>query len=102
MSVSCSCSYGDYEGEGDVGSAGDPRLCRSRQERSCRACAREIKIGDWMYMQSFYDFYSYRTASPIFLCEECGDMSLNLMYLGFCFTYDESLKQQWFNYLAEE
>ena len=96
MSVSCSC--GDYY---DVKAVGDPRLCRNRQKRNCCACQREIKIGDWLYMQSFYDFYNSLTVAPAFLCEECGDMSLNLNSLGFCYTYDESLKKQWFNYLAE-
>ena len=96
MSISCSCGY-DY----DVCAVGDPRLGKSRQPRSCCACHREIKTGDWLYMQAFYDFNKSLTASPEFLCEECGDMALNLNSLGFCYTLDESLKKQWFDYLAE-
>lgn len=97
--ISCSCN--NFDGIG-IYAVGDPRLCHSRQDRKCYACDSSIENGDWMYMQSFYNFEECQTAGPSFLCEECGDMALNLNSIGYCYDFGSSLKNQWFEYLRDK
>lgn len=96
MSVSCSCSF-----EEGTTTVGDPRNVVCRTPRKCSACEQPITYGDQMYMWSMYDWDECRAISPIFLCEECGDMALNLMSVGFCFNVNEGIREQWIDYLHD-
>lgn len=97
MSISCSC---EYDGDGCC-AVGDLKEMTCRTPRKCYSCRRDILAGDIMYRQNFYDYDEYKTAAPIFLCEECGDMQLNLTELGFCFDYSEGIRNQWLSYLRD-
>ncbi|MCP4649568.1 MAG: hypothetical protein GY853_05755 [PVC group bacterium] len=96
MSISCSCDY--PEGETTVGY---PRDVTCRTPRKCSCCNDQIKSGDCMYMWSMYDYDECKTVRPLFMCEECGDMSLNMMTLGFCFNIDQPIRDQWIEYLRD-
>ena len=85
--------------DGGVRSVGWPKSMTCRKPRECAACQQDIQAGDIMYRQSFYDYDEHVPASPIFVCEECGDMALNLMDAGYCFQYNESIYEQWIEYL---
>ena len=95
MTISCSCDMED-----GVRTVGDPRDVTCRTPRKCD-CGRQISTGDPMYIWSMYDWDEMRTSSPYYLCEECGDMSLNLMKVGYCFTMGESIRDQWLEYLYD-
>lgn len=96
MSVSCGCDF-----EGGTCYVGDPRQMNCRTPRECHACKKSISAGDKFYAWSRYDFDDAQTRAPRYFCEECGDMSLNLMELGFCFDLSYSVREQWLEYLAE-
>jgi hypothetical protein len=51
-----------------------------------------------MYRQSCYNYAEALTASPIWWCEQCGDMALNLEALGYCYQPYEDIRQQWLDY----
>ena len=46
-----------------------------------------------------YDWDEYLTVAPQWMCEECGDMAINLMEQGYCFYLGEGIKSQWLDYL---
>jgi len=96
MSISCSCDY-----DGGIKAVGDPREVTCRTPRKCYACCTDVKINDRMYMWNMYDYDDYQIVAPIFLCEKCGDMSLNLMEYGFCFDFCSGIREQWLEYLHE-
>lgn len=96
MAISCNCDY-DY----GIQAVSDPREVTCRTPRQCDACKKHLKILDRMYMWSMFDFEEGKTASPVFLCEECGDMALNLMELEYCFDLSGSIRQQWLDYLSD-
>jgi len=93
MAISCDC-----DSEWDVGCAGDPRFVTCRTPRKCYACKKKIEKLDGMYMQSLYDYRDSKFASPVFVCEECGDMALNLIDSGYCFSWRSSIVGQWEEY----
>jgi len=95
MAVSCNCS------EYDIMSVGDPHEVTCRTPNTCCACETVINPGDKMYRQSFYDFDQCLTVAPAWLCEECGDMALNLIDQEYCFDFSGSIKQQWLDYLYD-
>jgi len=95
MSVSCSCP------ENDIMSVGDPREVTCRTPRRCTACGASIEAEDRMYRWSMYDFGGCVTVAPLFLCEECGDMSLNLVAQDYCFDFGTGIRDQWLEYLDE-
>ena len=97
MSISCEHDY-DYGLKG----VGDPVLVVCRKERVASCCGKNIITNEHMYRQSMYDYDSYKTSSPLWLCEPCGDMSLNLIELGFHFSLSESITEQWANYINTE
>lgn len=91
--LSCGCSF-----DGGTRTVGDPRQVTCRKPRQCGACCADIGQLDQMYMWSMFDFDFGKTVAPMFLCEECGDMACNLIELGFCFDFSESLRSQWLEY----
>lgn len=97
MAISCDCSY-DYAG---IVTVGDPKEVVCRTPRRCSSCHKQIKILDKMYCWSCYNYDEYLTVAPHWMCEECGDMALNLMELDFCFSLEESIRQQWLDYLYD-
>lgn len=96
MPISCSCDF-------DCGilTVGDPKEVTCRTPRKCFSCGKQINLNDRMYQWSMYDYDNYLTATPRLLCEECGDMALNLMQYGYCFSLGESIWDQWLEYLYE-
>lgn len=95
MAISCSCP--DY----GLILVNDPKEVTCRTPRQCDACEKDIGILDRMYMWSMFDYEECKTAPPVFVCEECGDMALNLMSLGYCFDLNGSIRQQWLDYLSD-
>lgn len=96
MAISCSCDY-DY----GVFMVGDPKEVTCRTPRQCDACNTSILVLDKMYMLRMFDFTEIKTVAPVWLCEECGDMALNLWELEFCFSLNENIRQQWLDYLHD-
>jgi len=94
MAISCSCDF-----DGGIWGVGNLRDVTCRTPRKCSACNKQISIGDCIYMQSMFDYDDMKTASPVFVCEECGDMALNIIDLGYCFSFSKSVRQQWLDYL---
>ena len=94
--IFCDCDY-------NVGvcSVGHPREVTCRTPRVCDSCPNPVAVGQPMYIQSMYDWDEAKTSRPYYLCEECGDMVLNLITIGFCFTFGESIREQWFEYLRD-
>lgn len=89
--ISCDC-------DSDIISVSVPRFITCRTARISSCCGKEIKTGEGMYSVSFFDFTLNVPVTPGYLCEECGDMALNLLDLGFCFTYTGNIVQQWRDY----
>ena len=87
MGISCSCSE---EGIMQTGI----RLVTCRTPRKCGDCGKNIVRENSMYHVSFYNFDNMKTSSPLFVCEECGDLSINIFGLGLCFSWGE-IKEQW-------
>ena len=96
MGISCTC----YEQVG-ITSVGEPREVTCRHQRKCYCCARVILPGSPMYQWSMFDWDCKMAESPIMICEECGDMALNLMELGFCFDFGSGIRRQWLEYLHD-
>ena len=97
MGVSCSC---DWDG-GGICCIGTLPEMTCRTPRKCYACNKQINSGDIMYRQNLYDYDDYKFVAPLFFCEECGDMMLNLEALGYCYNLAEPIRSQWIEYLRE-
>jgi hypothetical protein len=96
MSIYCGCS--DDEGTRQTGI----RLVTCRKPRKCGdGCGKDIQPGDSMYHVSFYDYDECKPASPMFVCEECGDMAQNIADLGLCYSWG-NVREQWLEYLDEQ
>ena len=95
MTVSCSCDF-----DGGILAVGD-REVTCRTPRDCYACEGQIKISDRMYMYSMFDYDVMKPSTPIFLCEECGDLAETLTEYGFCYNLGENIRNQWFDYLSD-
>lgn len=96
MSVSCNCDF-----EGGIHSVGYPKEVTCRTARNCGCCKKPIAVGDRMYRWSMYDWDEMLASSPVFMCEECGDMAFNLMDLGYCFSLGSGIREQWLDYLHD-
>jgi hypothetical protein len=92
------CDYCDRDG---IYSVGNMRLFKCRTPRECSACGDSIQIGDDMYRQNMYDFDNSKIVAPIFLCNECGEMTENLSEAGFCFDFNSRILDQWLEYLQK-
>ncbi len=96
--IRCSCDN-DVVG---IHSVGTPRFVTCRTPRISDCCRKELKKNEGMYIVSFFDFYFNKPVSPSYICEKCGDMALNLMDRGMCFSYSEDIVQQWRDYIIEQ
>jgi hypothetical protein len=95
MGLSCECeNYG-------IMTVGDPRECTCRTPRNCSACCRPITAGSLFNIWSMFDYDCIKPKTPIYLCEECGDMARNLITLGYCFSIGPGIREQWLEYLYE-
>jgi len=95
--ISCSCDL-----PSGITTVSEPREVTCRTPRICGDCKKDIIPGNRMYMWSMYDWDDCLPVTPHFQCEQCGDMSLNLMEYGYCFSLGEDITQQWKEYLQEE
>jgi len=91
--ISCECD------EYDVMMVGEPVLvvCRTGG-RKCDACEKTIDVGEHMYRRGCYDYSQYRPVPPIFWCEECGEMAMNLEEQGYCYDPGRGIRDQWLEY----
>ena len=95
MSLSCDCSWTD------IFTVGEPREVVCRHGKPCTAFGKTIKVNSPMYFWSMFDFNTNVPVAPAMLCEECGDMAMNLLSLGFCMHLGESIREQWLDYLED-
>lgn len=115
MSLSCSCSEWDRDGWGwvlaeKIISKGDGRIpaeieyffpLATKSSRRCCSCSGKINVGDlalrFNRFRSATDFEADRLGwdevklSPWFMCEECGEIFLNLDSAGFCIDISEHM-----------
>lgn len=96
MSVSCSC---EFEAEGRT-SVGEPKDMICRTPRKCNECGEAIEPGNVMYRYNMYDWETYRTVAPHWMCESCGDLMLSILEKGYCF-YLGDIKGQWRDYVKQ-
>jgi len=61
---------------------------------SCLACEDKNECGEYSENQ---DFEKYHVTQ----CESCGDMILSLAALGYSCDWQESIKEQWLDYLED-
>lgn len=97
MSISCDCDWDNEDGQTVVG---EPRFVTCRTSNECKSCSRPIEINDGMWIWNMYDWGKYQTASPAYLCEQCGDLAVTLGEAGFCFSVSD-IQGQWRKYLEE-
>lgn len=115
MSLSCSCN--EWDGEGwawilaeKIISRGYGRIpaeieyffpLNTKRSRRCCSCAGKINVGDlalrFNRFRSATDFEADHLGwdevklSPWFMCEECGEIFLNLDSAGFCIDISEHM-----------
>ena len=91
-----SCGYPD----GNILQSGI-RLVTCRTQRQCGAeCGKDIVPSELMYHVSFYDYDECKTSTPLFVCEECGDLAENLTEQGYCYQWI-GIQDQWRDYIAQ-
>ena len=96
MAISCECDF-----DSGTLTVGDPKEVTCRNPRKCFSCGKQINTNDKIYRWSMYNYDTYQTVAPYWLCEECGDMALNLLEYNYCFSLGESIRDQWVEYLYE-
>jgi len=109
MGLSCSC--GDWEGEPGSWTYFDPedfiKFSKARRKR-CSSCKKLIGIGDdcleFLRERAPYTEIEERICgeeipmSPLFMCEHCGEIYLNLSAVGYCLSPDNSMDEYLMEY----
>lgn len=96
MSLSCDCDYFYYY------SVPDDDFSKSQKDCKCNSCKKKIKAGEtvlkftcWRlanpYSENPIDIQAYENSEDVYLldvfhCERCGEIYLNLQYIGY-FVY---------------
>ncbi len=114
MSVTC-----EWDGEcSGIQLVDRPISIKAGEMCQCYACNEKISIGSRMYTWERIDTEECTCGgecememdtvdcepvqmSPHIMCNMCGEMSLNLMELGYMFSVDEPVRQQWIDFLKE-
>jgi hypothetical protein len=103
MSLSCSCGEWDGIGWSYYLPNWFTKLKTKRRKRCC-SCKELINLGSnvlqfhrFRYFQDKVEerIYGYETEIPIanwYMCEECGEIFLNLLELNFCLHIEDNMK----------
>ena len=116
MPLSCSCDWGDWEPEpGDWQidwheSPDDFEPLKSKKRQRCKSCNTLIDVGSmsirferarYPYSEVeariigfYWDNWEEPTIkiAPVYICEKCGEIYLNLSSLGYCVSIGHNIK----------
>lgn len=108
--LSCSCP--EWDGEPGTWAFFEPKdfvIFNSKRRKRCSSCTDLINIGaeclEFERLRSAYTEIEERIlgeeiiAPPLFMCEKCGEIYLNLKDAGYCMSpvdvMQECLKEYW-------
>lgn len=104
MSLSCACNEWDGEGEVYLPDEDLSKLDRGKNRRRCKSCGEPISQGDTVLkfdrgrgIETDIENRIYGDEmvplAPVYHCEKCGEIYLNLSALGYCMYYDENMNE---------
>ena len=100
MTLSCTCDYDDYDGDGwFYYGPEDYTTLQTKRSRKCCSCSTKINVGDIVTKftrarnlnygsieEKIYGEGGEIYLADWFMCEECSDLYFSLKELGFCIS----------------
>lgn len=112
MSLSCSCSKWDGEGEVYVSDDDLTILDNGKYRKKCQSCEVKIKQGEQVLefkrgrgIETDIEERIYgqemKPLAPVYHCAKCGEIYLNLASLGYCQDYKDNMPKALEQYRKE-
>lgn len=115
MPLSCSCSWdGGEPGQTCWYRADDFQKLETKRRKRCSSCGELISIGSFclvfpkfkvpegIFEINFYGEDGDIPRAPLYMCEKCGEIWMNLQALGFeCVSPYEDMKEMLSEYIKE-